>query len=116
MVNALTGDTSRRTGDVNLVTGRGRHTSSSALAQKLSNAGWIIDTPGVRSFGLDHVEVSRIIASFHEFDEVVADCPKNCSHDEAGCALNFYRESHPESAGRIDGLRRVLASRNQPIT
>lgn len=116
LVNALTGDTSRRTGDVNLVTGRGRHTSSSALAQKLSNSGWIIDTPGVRSFGLDHVEVSRIIASFHEFDEVVANCPKNCSHDEAGCALNSYRESHPESAGRIDGLRRVLASRNQPIT
>ena len=117
LVNAIIGDSSRRTGDVNTVTGRGRHTSSSAIAIRIphSNSGWIIDTPGVRSFGLDHIDQGRVIASFTEFEAVIAQCPKNCSHDETGCALNDYASQHPDSAGRIAGLRRVLASGNQPI-
>jgi ribosome biogenesis GTPase / thiamine phosphate phosphatase len=116
LVNAIVGGNSRRTGDVNLVTGRGRHTSSSAIALRLPSQGWIIDTPGVRSFGLEHVDVGRIIASFTDLGEVVARCPKNCSHDEIDCALNDYVKRTPESAERIASLRRVLASRLQPIT
>ena len=117
LVNAIIGTVSRRTGDVNLVTGRGRHTSSSAIAFRLpeSESGWIIDTPGVRSFGLDHIDQNRIIASFTEFESVIASCAKNCSHRESGCALNDYERTHPESAGRIAGLRRVLSSSGQPI-
>ena len=116
LVNALIGSDSRRTGDVNLVTGRGRHTSSSAIALRIPESGWIIDTPGVRSFGLDHVDVTRVIASFTDLASVIAQCPKNCSHDEVDCALNHYVEERPEIAPRIASLRRVLASRNQPIT
>lgn len=116
LVNSLIGEDSRRTGDVNLVTGRGRHTSSSAIALLLPKGGWIIDTPGVRSFGLDHVDIGRIIASFTDLGEVISRCPKNCSHDEIDCALNDYMKESPERASRIAGLRRVLASRLQPIT
>ena len=90
LVNALLGIEKRDTGDVNLTTGRGRHTSSSAISFELPNGGWIIDTPGVRSFGLEHIDKSRVIASFTEFESVIASCPKNCSHDEATCALNNY--------------------------
>lgn len=116
LVNALVGSDSRRTGDVNLVTGRGRHTSSSAIALRIPGSGWIIDTPGVRSFGLDHVDVSRIVASFTDLAPVIAQCPKNCSHDEIDCALNQFIDVNPASAARIASLRRVLASRYQPIT
>jgi peptidoglycan hydrolase-like protein with peptidoglycan-binding domain len=55
----------RATGVVNDVTGRGRHTSSSAVALALpDDDGWIIDTPGIRSFGLAHVDVGRVIEAF----------------------------------------------------
>ena len=58
----------RAIGAVNVVTGRGRHISSSAIALRLpdSTSSWVIDTPGVRSFGLSHVSRDRIIAAFDD--------------------------------------------------
>lgn len=55
LVNALVPTAGRATGHVNQVTGRGRHTSSSTVSLRYEGAdgtGWVIDTPGVRSFGL----------------------------------------------------------------
>ncbi|MCI1207698.1 MAG: ribosome small subunit-dependent GTPase A [Microbacteriaceae bacterium] len=61
LVNRLIPEAKRDTGHVNEVTGRGRHTSSSARAHAWTAGeehGWVIDTPGVRSFGLGHVEAA----------------------------------------------------------
>lgn len=55
LVNGLVPTSTRLTGAVNDVTGKGRHTSTSVLAMPLPGGGWIIDTPGIRSFGLAHV-------------------------------------------------------------
>ncbi|OIH93414.1 ribosome small subunit-dependent GTPase A [Curtobacterium sp. MCBA15_001] len=63
LVNALTGST-RAVGVVNSVTGRGRHTSSSSIALQVTGGGWIIDTPGVRSFGLGHVDPANVFRAF----------------------------------------------------
>ena len=115
LVNALLGIQKRDTGDVNSITGRGRHTSSSAISFELPNGGWIIDTPGVRSFGLEHIDKSRVIASFTEFASVIAHCPKNCSHDEATCALNNYVKTSPQASSRLSSLQRLLDSSNQEI-
>ena len=115
LVNALLGIEKRDTGDVNLTTGRGRHTSSSAISFELPNGGWIIDTPGVRSFGLEHIDKSRVIASFTEFASVIASCPKNCSHDEATCALNNYVKTSPQASSRLASLQRLLDSSRQEI-
>lgn len=115
LVNALLGIEKRDTGDVNLTTGRGRHTSSSAISFELPNGGWIIDTPGVRSFGLEHIDKSRVIASFTEFESVIVSCPKNCSHDEATCALNNYVETSPQGSARLASLQRLLDSSRQEI-
>lgn len=119
LVNALTGNSERETGEVNDATGRGRHTSSSAIALEITHAGktgTIIDTPGVRSFGLEHIDRSRVIGSFAELENAIQGCPKNCSHDEEKCGLNDYVLQHPNSAQRIAGLRRLLATTSQPIT
>lgn len=116
LVNALLGESHRATGDVNDATGRGRHTSSSAIAFELSSGGTIIDTPGVRSFGLEHVDKSRVISSFEELGRAISRCPKNCSHDEEMCALNDYVTEHPERKQRVESLRRLLASSAQPLT
>lgn len=115
LFNALVGNSDRSTGDVNLATGRGRHTSSSAMAVLLENGGWIIDTPGIRSFGLEHLDLSRVIGSFEDLAAVVARCPKLCSHNEAGCALNEIPSDSP-SLARVASLRRLLADTGQPIT
>lgn len=68
LVNALVPGTDRAIGRVNAVTGRGRHTSSSTLGLRLhgpdGRSGWIIDTPGVRSFGLGHIDPANVIKSF----------------------------------------------------
>ena len=108
LVNALVEKANRATGDVNDVTGRGRHTSSSAIALELNDkSGWIIDTPGVRSFGLAHVQRDRVIGAFREFAEAIEHCPRNCSHDEEECALNSMI-TDPNSLARLANLRGLL--------
>ena len=100
------------------VTGRGRHTSSSALALRVpdSPAGtWIIDTPGVRSFGLAHVEPDRIVEAFDELGPAIAECPKGCTHlaEAPGCALDAWvMQGRAGQAGpeRLESLRRLLSS------
>ena len=94
LVNALVPGAGRATGVVNDVTGRGRHTSSSAVALRLpGDEGWVIDTPGVRSFGLAHVEPARIIYHFPDLAAGTDDCPRGCTHDEEECALDAWVES-----------------------
>lgn len=115
LFNALVGNSNRSTGDVNLATGRGRHTSSSAIAVLLDNGGWVIDTPGIRSFGLEHLDLARVISSFEDLAAVIARCPKLCSHNETGCALNEISIDSPSFA-RVASLRRLLADTSQPIT
>ena len=108
LVNALVESANRATGDVNDVTGRGRHTSSSAIALELDDkSGWIIDTPGVRSFGLAHVQRDRVIGAFREFADAIEHCPRNCSHDEVDCALNSMI-TDPGSLARLANLRGLL--------
>lgn len=116
LVNALAPDAARSTGDVNAVTGRGRHTSTQAVAIALPGGGWLIDTPGVRSFGLAHVEPDRVLHAFPEFDPALADCPRGCPHmaDSEDCALDDLAASGAagESApARLASLRRLLATR-----
>ncbi|MGW1955281.1 ribosome small subunit-dependent GTPase A [Streptomyces sp. NPDC001920] len=115
LVNALVPEERRRTtGHVNAVTGRGRHTTTSALALPLAVAdGWVIDTPGVRSFGLAHVDPSRVIHAFPDLEPGTEGCPRACSHDEPDCALDgWVTEGHADPA-RLYSLRRLLATRER---
>lgn len=110
LVNRLVPDAERATGQVNEVTGRGRHTSSSAIALALPDGGWVIDTPGVRSFGLAHVDVDRVVHSFSDLGPIIDDCPRGCTHDEAECALTVWAQASEAQLARVDGLRRLLRS------
>ncbi|MCL7427275.1 ribosome small subunit-dependent GTPase A [Streptomyces sp. YS415] len=115
LVNALVPEEQRRlTGHVNAVTGRGRHTTTSALALPLAGgAGWVVDTPGVRSFGLAHIDPSRVIHAFPDLAAGTEGCPRACSHDEPDCALDAWvAEGHADPA-RLYSLRRLLATRER---
>jgi len=113
LVNALVPGAGRATGVVNLVTGRGRHTSSSAIALELPGGGWVIDTPGVRSFGLAHVDLDRVIHAFPDLGAGTGGCPRSCSHDEPECALDEWVASGHSDPTRLASLRRLLRSRDQ---
>jgi len=113
LVNALVPNAQRVTGIVNDVTGRGRHTSTSAVALELPQGGWIIDTPGIRSFGLAHVDVDRFISVFPDIADAAAEhCPRGCTHSSAedGCALDAWASTEDQKV-RLDSIRRLLASR-----
>ncbi|WOT34422.1 ribosome small subunit-dependent GTPase A [Streptomyces coeruleorubidus] len=115
LVNSLVPEDQRRTtGHVNAVTGRGRHTTTSALALPLAGSdGWVIDTPGLRSFGLHHVDPSQVIHAFPDLEPGTEGCPRACSHDEPDCALDAWvAEGHADPA-RLYSLRRLLATRER---
>jgi ribosome biogenesis GTPase len=145
LVNELIPDADRAVGTVNAVTGKGRHTSSSAVAISLSpggallssrgaipptpplrtgglpaplsppGAGWLIDTPGVRGFGLGHVTPDRVVAAFGDLAEGVVECPPGCDHLSEGCGLDEWAAAHHAQA-RLDSLRRLLRSRDTSAT
>ena len=112
LVNAVVPGTDRAVGVVNAVTGRGRHTSSSTVSLRVPSGGWIIDTPGVRSFGLGHVDPDNILKSFSDLRAVAADCPRGCTHlpDAPDCALDEAVADGRLPAERVDSLRRLLLS------
>lgn len=116
LVNALVPSAGRATGHVNQVTGRGRHTSSSTVSlryQGRTGTGWVIDTPGVRSFGLGHVDPANILAAFTELAAIAEDCPRGCTHlpDAPDCALIEAAdrgELSETGRARLDSLQRLL--------
>ncbi|MGB7447964.1 MAG: ribosome small subunit-dependent GTPase A [Ornithinimicrobium sp.] len=115
LVNALVPSAGRAIGVVNDVTGRGRHTSTSAVALPLDGGGWVVDTPGVRSFGLGHVDPATFVHHFADLAPGAEGCPRGCSHDEPDCALDRFVESGQAGANgraRLDSLRRLLRSRS----
>ncbi|MGH3097612.1 MAG: ribosome small subunit-dependent GTPase A [Streptosporangiales bacterium] len=115
LVNALVPDAGRATGSVNAATGRGRHVSSSAVALALPHDdGWLVDTPGVRSFGLAHVDPQTVVAAFPDLAPGTDECPRGCDHHaDEHCALDAWVASGHADPARLDSLRRLLASRDR---
>lgn len=118
LVNQLVPGADRVVGKVNAVTGRGRHTSSSAVALELPGGGWVIDTPGIRSFGLGAVSPERVLAAFPDLAAAAQRCPRDCSHaqDAPDCALDEAVRGELEGAPRlpaerVDSFRRLLSAR-----
>lgn len=118
LVNALVRGADRATGHVNEVTGRGRHTSSSTVSLRYAGPtgrGWVIDTPGVRSFGLGHVDPANILRAFSDLAVVAEECPRGCTHlpDAPDCAIVEAVEEGrlgERGAARLDSLQRLLAT------
>jgi ribosome biogenesis GTPase len=112
LVNALVPDAAQRTGRVSGV-GKGRHTTTAALALPLAD-GWVVDTPGVRSFGLAHVTPDAVIAAFDDLAAAVEDCPRGCGHlgppADPECALDALVAHGALRPGRLGALRRVLVA------
>ncbi|MEL4357857.1 MULTISPECIES: ribosome small subunit-dependent GTPase A [unclassified Luteococcus] len=110
LVNALIPGVNRSTGVVNDVTGRGRHTSTSAIALELpGESGWVIDTPGVRSFGLSHVTPESVLAAFGDLSSFTEECPRGCQHGatDPECGLDAAVERGDLAPERLASYRRM---------
>lgn len=110
LINALVPDADRATGEVNAVTGKGRHTSTSAVSLALPGGGRIIDTPGVRSFGLAHVSPQDVLRGFTDLAAIAENCPRGCEHgwDSPECALSEHTDLR--LIARTASFRRLLAA------
>ena len=119
LVNRLVPDAYRATGAVSGV-GKGRHTSSSAVALPLPAVhgadglgGWVIDTPGIRSFGLAHVSADDVVRAFGDLAQAIADCPRGCTHlgppADPECALDDLEGAAHRRAMSVRVLLAALA-------
>jgi ribosome biogenesis GTPase len=111
LVNRLVPEALRATGDVSKI-GKGRHTSSSAVLFDLPGGGTVIDTPGIRSFGLAHVTADDVLSAFDELAEAAVDCPPMCGHtsDDPECALDRWAAAGPPARHEQLAALRVLLS------
>ncbi|WP_185757233.1 ribosome small subunit-dependent GTPase A [Nocardia bhagyanarayanae] len=111
LVNRLVPDADRAVGEVSGV-GKGKHTSTQSIALSLPGGGWVIDTPGVRSFGLAHITPDDVILAFSDLAEAIEDCPRGCTHlgppADPECALDAL----PDKERRVAAIRRLLVALN----
>ena len=118
LVNQLVPDAQRAVGDVSRASARasGGHTSSSAIALALPpGGGTVIDTPGIRSFGLAHVDPRHLVHAFPDLEAETQDCPRGCTHAarEPECALDVAVAAGRLDGARVGSFRRLLASRER---
>ncbi|UVE94830.1 ribosome small subunit-dependent GTPase A [Dietzia sp. B32] len=111
LVNRLVPDAYRATGVVSGV-GKGRHTSTQSVALELATGGWVVDTPGIRSFGLAHVSPDDVVAAFSDLDEIARECPRGCTHQgppaDPECAFDAVTD--PAVHRRALAVRELLGA------
>lgn len=110
LVNRLVPGADRATGEVSGV-GKGRHTSTQAVALQLPDeGGWIIDTPGIRSFGLAHVDADAVVGVFEDL-AIAEHCPRGCTHagppTDPECELDTIEPDSP-AGRRVRAVRKLL--------
>jgi ribosome biogenesis GTPase len=112
LLNALSPGLDLATGAVSEHRHKGRHTTSSSSMHFLPNGAVVIDTPGIREFGLWQAGPEEVRSSFHEFDRWSAGCAfPDCSHvHEPRCAVKEAVEAGQIPRARYAAFRRILDS------
>ena len=110
IINALTGEAALQVGAVGTER-RGRHTTSLSKMVEWSTESFLIDTPGIRSFGLWDIDANTLGAYFPEFDEYIENCHyRDCTHDsEPDCAVRAATDDGHIARARFDSYLRMLS-------
>ncbi|MBD2838415.1 small ribosomal subunit biogenesis GTPase RsgA [Pseudomonas sp. JM0905a] len=112
LVNSLLPGVDTRVGALSELTGKGTHTTTTARLFHFPGGGELIDSPGIREFGLGHVSRNDVEAGFIEFNELLGTCRfRDCKHDrEPGCALLKALEDGRVHPQRMASYRHILSS------
>ncbi len=110
LVNALLPEANTRVGELSEAREKGTHTTTTAELFHLPAGGTIIDSPGIREFGLWHMERDQIEQGFREFRPLLGLCKfRDCRHEqEPGCALLAALEAGEISERRLESYRHIL--------
>jgi len=109
LINALMPAAALSTGDLSSSSGLGQHTTVTAQLLRFPDGGDLIDSPGVREFGLWHIDEASLLKGYIELAELAGHCRfRNCSHlHEPGCALQAAADAGEISAERLDNYYRI---------
>jgi len=112
LVNSLLPGIDTRVGALSEMTGKGTHTTTTARLFHFPGGGELIDSPGIREFGLGHVSRADVEAGFIEFQELLGHCRfRDCKHDrEPGCALLKALEQGDIQQQRMNSYRHIISS------
>ena len=110
-LNSLFGHVVTLTGEVSEQNSRGKHTTTSARLFHLDKDTHIIDSPGIREFGIWHLDQADIFSGFQEFSELDNECRfRNCDHSEntKGCAINQAVKDGKINKQRLINYHRLI--------
>ena len=120
LLNTLLGfkDTQILVNDVSDVSGLGQHTTTASRLYHFPGGGDVIDSPGVREFGLWHLSAEQITQGFVEFRDYLGHCKyRDCRHDnDPGCAIREAVERGDIAETRFENYHRILESMAQVKT
>jgi ribosome biogenesis GTPase len=110
LVNALDATLNLRIGEISQAHEQGKHTTTFAEMHKLESGGYIIDTPGIRAFGLINIEKEHISHYFPEIRDLLGQCRfHNCMHlNEPYCAVKLALEEEQIAASRYHSYLQLM--------
>ncbi|ENP8323650.1 small ribosomal subunit biogenesis GTPase RsgA [Vibrio sp. IRLE0018] len=112
LVNALIPELDIEEGEISELSGLGQHTTTAARLYHIPSGGNLIDSPGVREFGLWHLEPEEITKAYLEFRPYLGGCKfRDCKHaDDPGCIIREAVENGEISEVRYDNYHRIIES------
>ncbi len=114
LINVLLPGLDLKVGGLTEATQQGTHTTTTAQLFHLPQGGHLIDSPGIREFGLWHMEPEDLLYGFREFQPFLGHCKfRNCAHEtEPGCAIQAALENGDISEKRMASYRYILQTLN----
>ena len=111
LVNALLPDVNTRVGALSEARGKGTHTTTTAQLYHLPGGGALVDSPGIREFGLWHMTREKVEQGFREFRNLLGNCKfRDCRHQqEPGCALLAALDAGELSPRRMESYRYIVS-------
>lgn len=115
LVQALLPEENLRVGDLD-ERGQGKHTTSQGRLYRLEHGGWLIDSPGIRAFGLSDLHREQVLVGFPDVAAAAETCKfRDCQHDaEPGCGVHAALESGALSELRYDNYLALAAEAAAP--
>lgn len=112
LINMLLPGVDLKVGELSAQTKKGKHTTTTARLFHFPDGGDLIDSPGIREFGLWHIEPDQVIEGFKELRSVSGMCQfRDCKHEkEPGCALKNAVEDGTISTQRWNSYKHIVCS------